>query len=103
MRGGIWEKGVHRPSARNKRTSIALITVLLALLLLAHLLRISVRPGGRDRTRRRQDDRYFAFVNGTNEPYVDVEVTKAVVNEFLTDGRLKVSVRRAADLVLKGG
>jgi hypothetical protein len=43
-----------------------------------------------------------AFINGTAEPYVDVEVTKAVVNEFLTDGRLKVVSPETADLVLKG-
>jgi hypothetical protein len=43
-----------------------------------------------------------AFINGTAEPYVDVEVTKAVVNEFLTDGRLKVVSAETADLVLKG-
>lgn len=43
-----------------------------------------------------------AFVNGTMEPYVDVEVTKAVVNEFLTDGRLNVVSYEAADLVLRG-
>jgi hypothetical protein len=45
-----------------------------------------------------------AFINDTAEPYVDVEVTKAVVNEFLTDGRLKVVSAEAetADLVLKG-
>ena len=27
------------------------------------------------------------FINGTNEPYVDVEVTQAVVDEFIADGR----------------
>lgn len=43
-----------------------------------------------------------AFINGTAEPYADVEVTKAVVNEFLTDGRLKVVSADTADLVLKG-
>ncbi len=43
-----------------------------------------------------------AFINGTAEPYVDIEVTKAVVNEFLTDGRLKVVSAETADLVLKG-
>src|SRR3990172_7691095 len=43
-----------------------------------------------------------AFINDTAEPYVDVEVTKAVVNEFLTDGRLKVVSAEIADLVLKG-
>lgn len=43
-----------------------------------------------------------AFINGTAEPYVDVEMTKAVVREFLTDGRLKVVSAESADLVLKG-
>lgn len=43
-----------------------------------------------------------AFVNDTKEPYVDVEVTKAVVEEFLTDGRLKIVSPEAADLVMKG-
>jgi Lipopolysaccharide-assembly len=44
----------------------------------------------------------LAFINDTNEPYVDVEVTKAVADEFLADGRLKVTGPEAADLVLKG-
>jgi len=43
-----------------------------------------------------------AFINDTAEPYVDVEVTKAVVNEFLTDGRLKVVGAETSDLILKG-
>jgi outer membrane lipopolysaccharide assembly protein LptE/RlpB len=42
------------------------------------------------------------FINGTNEPYVDTEVTKAVVNEFLTDGRLQVVSLESADLALRG-
>lgn len=42
------------------------------------------------------------FVNNTNEPYVDVEVTKAVVQEFLSDGRLKIVSSETADLLLKG-
>ena len=42
------------------------------------------------------------FLNGTNEPYVDVEVTQAVVQEFLTDGRLKVVSPEEAELVLHG-
>lgn len=42
------------------------------------------------------------FVNGTSEPYVDIEITKAVVDEFLADGRLKVTDPGAADLVLTG-
>ena len=44
----------------------------------------------------------LTFVNGTNEPYVDLEVTRAVVDEFLSDGRLKVVSSEAADLVLRG-
>jgi hypothetical protein len=36
------------------------------------------------------------------EPYVDVEVTKAGVEEFLSDGRLAVVSIEAADLVLRG-
>ncbi len=42
------------------------------------------------------------LINGTNEPYVDVEVTKAVVDEFLTDGRLQVVSLDAADVVMRG-
>lgn len=43
-----------------------------------------------------------AFINNTNEPYVDVEITKAVVNEFISDGRLQVADVEVADLVLRG-
>jgi hypothetical protein len=43
-----------------------------------------------------------AFVNTTKEPYADVEVTKAAVDEFLSDGRLKVVGPESADLVLRG-
>ena len=42
------------------------------------------------------------FFNATNEPYVDVEVTQAVVEEFLTDGRLKVLSLEEAELALRG-
>jgi outer membrane lipopolysaccharide assembly protein LptE/RlpB len=42
------------------------------------------------------------FFNATNEPYVDVEVTQAVVEEFLVDGRLKVVSLEDADLALRG-
>ncbi len=42
------------------------------------------------------------FINGANEPYVDVAVTQAVVQEFLTDGRLKVVSPEEAELVLHG-
>lgn len=42
------------------------------------------------------------FLNMTNEPFVDVEVTRAVVEEFLTDGRLSVTGPEDADLALRG-
>jgi outer membrane lipopolysaccharide assembly protein LptE/RlpB len=42
------------------------------------------------------------FFNATNEPYVDVEVTQAVVEEFMTDGRLKVVSPEEAELALRG-
>jgi outer membrane lipopolysaccharide assembly protein LptE/RlpB len=41
------------------------------------------------------------FVNGTNEPNVDMTLTQAVVNEFLTDGRLKIASPDDADLILR--
>jgi outer membrane lipopolysaccharide assembly protein LptE/RlpB len=43
-----------------------------------------------------------AFINDTNEPYIDIEVTKAVIAEFIADGRLHVVDVEAADLVLRG-
>lgn len=42
------------------------------------------------------------FINGTSEPYLDVEVTRAVVDEFISDGRLRISDLDTADLALKG-
>ena len=42
------------------------------------------------------------FINSTNEPYVDVEITRAVVEEFLTDGRLQVVSLETADVVMLG-
>jgi hypothetical protein len=42
------------------------------------------------------------FINNTNEPYVDVDVTMAVVNEFVADGRLRVVDVETAELVLRG-
>ncbi len=42
------------------------------------------------------------FINGTNEPYVDIEITRAVVEEFLADGRLQVVSIDAADVVMHG-
>jgi hypothetical protein len=43
-----------------------------------------------------------AFINKTNEPAVDVEITKAVVNEFIADGRLQVKDIEAAEIALRG-
>ncbi len=43
-----------------------------------------------------------SFINQTNEPYLDVEVTKAVIAEFVADGRLHVTDVEAADVVLRG-
>jgi outer membrane lipopolysaccharide assembly protein LptE/RlpB len=42
------------------------------------------------------------FLNATNEPYVDVEVTQAVVDEFMVDGRLKVTGLEEAEVALRG-
>jgi outer membrane lipopolysaccharide assembly protein LptE/RlpB len=43
-----------------------------------------------------------AFINNTNEPYVDLELTKAVVDEFIADGRLRIVDVEVADLALRG-
>jgi len=42
------------------------------------------------------------FINNTNEPYLDLELTKAVADEFVADGRLRVAAVESADLVLRG-
>ena len=42
------------------------------------------------------------FFNATNEPYVDLEVTQAVLEEFITDGRLKIVGLDEAELGLRG-
>lgn len=42
------------------------------------------------------------FINNTNEPYVDVDVTRAVADEFIADGRLRVVDLSVADVVLRG-
>ncbi|HAK60518.1 MAG TPA: hypothetical protein DCO77_09070 [Nitrospiraceae bacterium] len=42
------------------------------------------------------------FINGTDQPYVDIEITQAVVREFLVDGRLDVANLDSADLALHG-
>lgn len=43
------------------------------------------------------------FLNNSYEPYIDVEVTQAVIEEFMTDGRLKIVGIEEADLALRGG
>jgi outer membrane lipopolysaccharide assembly protein LptE/RlpB len=43
-----------------------------------------------------------AFINNTYEPYIDVEVTRAVTDEFIADGRLRVADVEVADVVLRG-
>jgi len=42
------------------------------------------------------------FINGTYEPYVDIDATQAVMEAFLTDGRLRIVSPETADLVLRG-
>lgn len=42
------------------------------------------------------------FMNGTNEPYVDADVTQAAIEEFISDGRLRVASLDEADLALRG-
>jgi len=80
----------------------SLITILLSLLLLLSSCGYRFTPVGGIVPEGARTIAILAFVNGTNEPAVDVEVTKAVVDEFLADGRLKVVSSEAADLVLKG-
>jgi hypothetical protein len=80
----------------------ALIMVLLSLLLLLSSCGYRFTPVGGVVPESARTIAILAFVNGTNEPYVDVEVTKAVVNEFFADGRLKVISSESADLVLRG-
>jgi hypothetical protein len=41
------------------------------------------------------------FLNNTNEPYVDTVLTQDVVNEFLSDGRLKVVDLEDGDIILR--
>lgn len=80
----------------------ALTTFLLFLLLLLSSCGYRFTPVGGVVPEDSRTIAILSFVNSTNEPYVDVEVTKAVVDEFLADGRLKVISSEAADLVLKG-
>jgi len=78
------------------------ITVLLALLLLFSSCGYRFTPAGGIVPDGSRTIAILSFVNNTNEPYVDVEATMAVVDEFLADGRLKVVGSEAADLVLRG-
>jgi hypothetical protein len=80
----------------------ALIMALLSVLLLLSSCGYRFTPVGGVLPEGARTIAILAFINGTNEPYVDVEVTKAVVDEFLADGRLKVISSESADLVLKG-
>jgi hypothetical protein len=102
-----------RESGSVKKTSIVpargargrptvFITVLFSLLLLLSSCGYRFTPIGGIIPEGARTIAILAFLNGTNEPYVDVEVTKAVVEEFAVDGRLKVVSSESADLVLKG-
>jgi hypothetical protein len=85
----------------SKRPS-CIVVVLLALLLLLSSCGYRLTPVGGIVPEGARTIAILTFVNGTNEPYVDLEVTRAVVDEFLADGRLKVVSSEAADLVLRG-
>jgi predicted small secreted protein len=83
-----------------KRTNIRFLVFSIAFLLTSCGYRMSgmgvlVPPGV-------QSISVPAFINNTNEPYVDVEITRAVVNEFIADGRLQVKDVEVAELALRG-
>jgi hypothetical protein len=80
----------------------SIVLVLLSLLLLLSSCGYGFTSVGGVVPRDTKTIAILAFVNGTAEPFVDVEVTKAVVNEFLTDGRLKIVSAETADLILTG-
>lgn len=88
-------------SEANSR-SLPVIMVLLALLVLLSSCGYGFTPAGGVIPEGSRSIAIAVLVNGTNEPFVDVEATKAVVDEFLADGRLKVVRPESADLVLKG-
>jgi outer membrane lipopolysaccharide assembly protein LptE/RlpB len=93
-----------RPSSigfKNGRTS-DLGLVLIALLLLIPACGYHFTPVGGIVPESAKTIAIPVFINGTYEPLIDTEVTSAVVNEFLTDGRLRVVGPEAADIVLKG-
>ena len=87
-------KAAGRPSS--------LVIVLLTLLLLTSSCGYRLTPVGGIVPEGAKTIAILTFVNSTKEPYVDLEVTKAVVDEFLSDGRLQVVSAETSDLVLKG-
>jgi len=91
---------VHKSGASHRPWSFVLVLLALSMLLPSCGYRFT--PVGGVVPESARTIAILTFVNGTNEPYVDVEVTKAVVDEFIADGRLKVISSEAADLVLKG-
>lgn len=90
-----------RPSSLVSRPS-PFITVLLSLLLLLPACGYHFTPVGGIVPENAKTIAIPVFINGTYEPFIDTDVTKAVVDEFLADGRLKVVDREAADIILKG-
>ena len=100
--GKIWNPASILLASETGGHPSALIMVLLSLLLLLSSCGYRFTQVGGVVPEGARTIAILAFVNGTNEPYVDVEVTKAVVNEFFTDGRLKVVSSESADLVLRG-
>ena len=98
-------EAIDRPSSWNSSMSRHPATpfiVLLSLLLLISSCGYGFRPSGGIVPEGAKNIAILTFVNNTNEPYVDVEVTKAVVNEFIADGRLQVVGPEGADMVLRG-
>src|SRR5574341_69846 len=80
----------------------SLVTVLLVLLVLTSSCGYHLSGTGAIVPEGSRSLSVLTFINGTNEPSVDIEVTRAVVNEFLADGRLRLVDTEEADLVLRG-
>jgi outer membrane lipopolysaccharide assembly protein LptE/RlpB len=78
------------------------MTILLSLLLLLTACGYHFTPVGGIVPENAKTIAIPVFINGTYEPFIDTEVTRAVVDEFLADGRLQVVGLEAADIVLKG-
>jgi len=97
---GMRDEG-HGTRDEGRKRIASLVIVLLTLLLLTSC-GYRLTPVGGIVPEDAKTVAILTFVNGTNEPYVDLEVTKAVMSEFLSDGRLKVVSAEMADLVLKG-